>query len=51
MDKKNKKFIAFSQMMFMYKFNLQNLNEIIGLDQDDKKKIYNINAKIKRFKI
>ena len=25
--KKNKKYIAFSQKMFMYKFNLQNLNE------------------------
>ena len=50
--KKNKKFIAFSQKMFMYKLNLQKLDESnwIG-SKDHKKRKFNLNAIIEKFQI
>jgi beta-1,4-mannosyl-glycoprotein beta-1,4-N-acetylglucosaminyltransferase len=53
--KKNKKYIAFSQKMFMYKFNLQNLNESnwIGSKITKKKYIHSMqelrNLKFKKY--
>ena len=50
--KKNKKFIVFSQKMFMYKLNLQNINESNWMgSRITKKKKYKIDARIKKFKI
>ena len=48
----NKKFIAFSQKMFMYKLNLQNLDESdwIGSRITKKKKFKN-NARIEEFEV
>ena len=43
--KKGKKFIAFSQKMFMYKLNLQNINESNWIGSKiTKKKIFKNNA-------
>ena len=49
---KNKKYIAFSQKMFMYKLNLQNINESnwIGSRIAKKKNIF-FNAGFKKFKV
>ena len=40
-NKKGKKFIAFSQKMFMYKLNLQNINESNWIGSKITKKKYN----------
>ena len=50
--KKNKKFIAFSQKMYTYKLNIQNLDESnwIG-SRITKKKIFNFHARIKKLKV
>ena len=47
----NKKFIAFSQKMFMYKLNLQNINESNWIGSKITKKEYYYNAKSSKFKI
>tara|TARA_Y100001958_G_C21048294_1_gene415441 strand:- start:45 stop:845 length:801 start_codon:yes stop_codon:yes gene_type:complete len=46
--KNNKKFIAFSQKMFMYKLNLQNLNESNWIGSKITKKKYLINMQLLR---
>ena len=43
--KNNKKFVAFSQKMFMYKLNLQNLNESNWIGSKLRKKKYKIYAR------
>ena len=49
---KNKKYIAFSQKMFMYKINLQNIDESNWIGSKiTKKKNITYNAKFKKFKI
>ena len=47
---KKKKFFAFSQQMFMYKFNLQNINESNWIGSRLAKERYKINAKLRDLK-
>ena len=50
--KSNKKFIAFSQKMYMYKLNLQNLNESNWIGSKiTKEKTFILYAKPKKFEI
>ena len=49
--KKGKKFIAFSQKMFMYKLNLQNINESNWIGSKITKKVFENNAIPQRPKV
>ena len=49
--KENKRYIAFCQKMFMYKLNLQNLNESNWIGSKITKKIYFFYAKFEEFEI
>ena len=50
--KKNKKYIAFSQKMFMYKLNLQNVDESNWIGSKNyKKEKHKFYARIKELKI
>ena len=48
---KNKKYIAFSQKMYMYKINIQNIEESNWIGSKITKKKYQIYATFKKFKI
>ena len=48
---KDKKFIAFSQKMYMYKINIQNIEESNWIGSKITKKIKKVYATIKKFKI